>query len=111
MFQHLLKNKIQLSDGKKYFLYFMVGFILILSVIYLYNNYVIDKSYEKIEILSKKIDSLNAQILVKENQRLELEIEVKNKKIEIQEIVVTKYIRPKINSPDSSFQYLKRILK
>jgi hypothetical protein len=111
MFQPFLKNNLKLTNTKKYFIYFLIGFVAGIFLIYLYNRYTINTHLEKIDGLTEQIDSLSKEILIKENQRLELELEVERRKIEIQEIVVTKYIRPKLNSPDSSFQYLKRMIK
>lgn len=109
MFQLLLKDKI--SYIKEYFIGFAIGVLISIISSYIYRDYQINRSYEKIQELTNKIDSLYNEIQVKEVQRLELEEEIKNKKIEIQEITVVRYKRPPINSPDSSFKYLQGFMK
>ena len=109
MFQHLLTNR--LTDFKSYFIGFIIGLVLLSYILYSFKQYQISKSQPQLELLSKKLDSLTIEIQVKESQRIDLEKQIRDKKIEIQEVTVTKYLRPKINSPDSSFIFLKEFIK
>ena len=109
MFQLSLKDKI--SYIKEYVIGFVIGILISIIASYMYRDYRIDNSYEKIQEMRIIIDSLYSVIQVKDIQRLELEEQIKNKKIEIQEITVIRYKRPPINSPDSSFKYLKGLTK
>jgi len=109
MLQHYLKNNT--NNIKEYLIGFIIGILLSVVVSYMYNDYKAINASKKIEQLNNKIDSIESEIKVKDLQRIELEQQVKNKKIEIQEITIIKYKRPPINSADSSFQYLKGLLK
>ena len=67
--------------------------------------------YKELGKLVYALAKADGEIQVKESQRIDLEKQIRDKKIEIQEVTVTKYLRPKINSPDSSFIFLKEFIK
>lgn len=109
MFQHSLKNNI--STIKEYLIGFFIGVLISVVASYMYRDYKIKNAHAQIDLLSNKIDSIENEIRFKNLERAALEEQVKNKKIEIQEVTIIKYKRPPINSADSSFQYLKGLLK
>lgn len=83
----------------------------VISTINLYFTYNVNSSYEKLNYLENKIDSLSIVIEIREKEILKLENTIENQKTEIREITITKYIRPPFNSSDSSYKYLKAFLK
>lgn len=109
MFQLSLKNNfIHIKD---YIIGFVIGILISIIASYMYRDYQLTKSTEVISELTVKIDSLSNEIRFQDMQRADLEQQIKNKKIEIQEVTIIKYRRPNINSPDSSFKYLKGLIK
>jgi hypothetical protein len=109
MFRQFLTNN---TDSIiKYLIAFLFGVLLTVLCSYIFNEYKINSAYENIDILTKQLDSLKIEIAVNDAERIKLEQQIQNKKLEIQEVTIIKYKRPTINSADSSFKYLKGFIQ